>query len=222
MNWVNLATQSTAIPPQIDQTQPPTPALLLKYGWRIPDPTEPPLAEGYERLARWYVQDPARPDYAILAVTDGNIAERIAREAAAEAVRKNTPIVHDQPQEMPALVLTSVPDGIGIGLVPDNEGNVVSFVYHASPIPTPEEIAIRKAEAVSNQAQHKNRIAAIKTDLDDAVAAIDLLDAAAIDPAAFTGAQKTTVQAMKAYVTGLKVAVKNAVQAVEKVRKEIK
>lgn len=88
MSWVHLATQSQTLPQQLDATQPPLPDQLLKYGWRIMDSSEPPLAPGYERLARWYIQDPNRPNYAILAVSDGNIAEREAREAAEAAARE--------------------------------------------------------------------------------------------------------------------------------------
>lgn len=87
MSWINLVTQSQQVPQQLDATQPPLPEQLLKYGWRRMDTTEPPLAPGYERLARWYIQDPARPEYAVMQVRDGNIAEREAREGAEAAAR---------------------------------------------------------------------------------------------------------------------------------------
>lgn len=62
------------------------------------------------------------------------------------------------------------------------------------------------------------RLKAIKEDLDTIDAALGLLDAAAIDPSTFTGAQRDTIKAVKEFCTGLRTAVKNAKQAIAKIR----
>ena len=87
MKWVNPTTQSTTVPKIIDGTTPPTPEQLLRAGFRMWDETEPALAPGYERLSRWFIQDPGTPSKAIMAVTDGSIAEREAREEAERQAR---------------------------------------------------------------------------------------------------------------------------------------
>ena len=89
-------------------------------------------------------------------------AERVAF-AAAEAVRKNTPLVFDQPFEMPALVLASQSQGLGVGVCATDDGDLVTFTYHASPIPEAAEIKRRIAQAVS---EHKARKQADKTERD--------------------------------------------------------
>ena len=86
-DWINPATQ----------TEPPfayeeiranfmnsDAAVLLAKGWRRKDTTPvPPVAEGYERVSATWVQDPDRPDYAVVAVVDQSIAERQERERQA-------------------------------------------------------------------------------------------------------------------------------------------
>ncbi len=89
-------------------------------------------------------------------------AERVAFEAA-EVERKNTPIVYDQPIEMPALVLQSQTLGQGVGLVATDEGDLVTFTYHASPVPESAVIKARIADAI---AAHKAAKQAAKDELD--------------------------------------------------------
>jgi len=104
-------------------------------------------------------------------------ADRAAREAedaarieaglaafeAAEVERRNTPIVYDQPLELPSLVLTSQTLGQGVGVVATDEGDLVTFTYHASPVPPAAEIKARIAEAI---AAHKAAKQAAKAELD--------------------------------------------------------
>ena len=89
-------------------------------------------------------------------------AERIAF-AAAEVERKNTPIVYDQPLEAPAIVLQSQSQGLGVGVCATDDGDLVTFTYHASPVPEAAEIKRRIAKAV---ADHKARKQADKTERD--------------------------------------------------------
>jgi hypothetical protein len=88
-------------------------------------------------------------------------AERIAFEAA-EVERRNTPIVYDQPLEAPAIVLQSQSQGLGVGVCATDEGDLVTFTYHASPVPEAAVIRQRIAEAIS---AHKAAKAAAKAEL---------------------------------------------------------
>ena len=76
-------------------------------------------------------------------------AEQDAANEAAEAERVNTPIVYDQPIETPSIVLQSHEGNIGVGVVASDDGDLVTFTYHASPIPEPGEIKARKDAAVA-------------------------------------------------------------------------
>jgi hypothetical protein len=96
MKWVNPTTQSMNVPQQLDATQPPLPAQLLKHGWRMWDEIVPPLAPGYERLSARFAQDPNDPTKAVLVVVDGSIAEREAREAAEREAEKDRRATLDQ------------------------------------------------------------------------------------------------------------------------------
>jgi hypothetical protein len=90
-------------------------------------------------------------------------AQRQAEAEAAEVERRNTPMVFDQPFEMPALVLQSQTLGQGVGLVATDEGDLVTFTYHASPVPEAAVIRQRIADAI---AVHKAAKAASKAELD--------------------------------------------------------
>lgn len=83
---------------------------------------------------------------------DAIIAARKAAFDAAELIRKNTPIVHDQPQEMPVCVLISHDSGKGIGMFADDDGTILQIEYHASPVPPPDVIRQR---IVAAKAAHK-------------------------------------------------------------------
>jgi len=83
------------------------------------------------------------------------IAAADADAALVEAERLNTPIVQDQPLEIPSLVLQSYEAGIGVGVVADDAGELATFIYHASPVPDPAEINARKDAAVARNAARK-------------------------------------------------------------------
>jgi len=86
---------------------------------------------------------------AIQAQIDAEAAEAAEAHAAAEIERKATPLVYDQPIEVPALVLPSHEAGVGVGVTATDEGYLVTFVYHSSPIPGPDEIKARKDAATA-------------------------------------------------------------------------
>lgn len=162
-DWINPTTQQE--PPyayeEIRANFPNSdPAVLLAKGWRRKDPTPlPPVADGWERLRTWWEQDATRPEWAILKCLDGNIAERQAREAEAEAVRKATPVVHDQPHEFPLLSVLSQTSGKGIGITGTDEGDLVTVIVHESPWPDKDALkakidaAIAKAKAAKQTAK---------------------------------------------------------------------
>ena len=99
-------------------------------------------------------------------------AQRQAEAEAAEVERRNTPRVFDQPFEMPALVLQSQTLGLGVGLVATDEGDLVTFTYHASPVPEAAVIKQRIADAI---AAHKAAKQAAKDELDGLKAEVEKL-----------------------------------------------
>lgn len=72
---------------------------------------------------------------------DDAAAQQAAEEAAAaaEALRLVTPLVMDQMVEMPKLILQSETTKKGIGIVPTDDGELITWVEHASPRVTPEK-----------------------------------------------------------------------------------
>lgn len=85
------------------------------------------------------------------------------------------------------------------------------------------------ADASINYAQIRSDLADVGTALDAVETAIDAIDMSTIDPAAFTGAQKTCVQnlkgnlnSLKVATKSLKVAAKNNMQASMKLVKKMK
>ena len=203
----NIITQATsgelAALKQIGGTFDPTADQIWEYyksvGWRNATSVDSPT-EGC-RVVRYSVNDLGDGEHCTVTIAEQiNIAAEEAARQAAEAVRKNTPEIYDHPIELPALVLTSTPGGIGVGVIAGDDGEVDTFVYHASPIPTPEEIAARKAAAVAARKAHKNRIASIKDDLDSVGVALD-----AVDKTAFpAGAQRQAIAAFLLATINLK------------------
>ena len=88
-------------------------------------------------------------DGSLREATMGEIATRTAEVDAAEAERLNTPIVYDRPLETPSLVLQSHEGLLGVGVVATDEGDLVTYTYHASPIPSAAEIKARKDAAIT-------------------------------------------------------------------------
>jgi len=101
---------------------------------------------------------------------DAQQAEAAAQASAAEEERKNTPLVWDQPFEIPALVLQSQSQGMGVGVVATDEGDLVTFTYHASPVPSATEIKQRIAEAI---ATHKATKQAAKAEIAELKAEVE-------------------------------------------------
>jgi hypothetical protein len=158
-DWINPTTQQE--PPYAYEEiranfQNSDPAVLLAKGWRRKDPTPlPPVAEGWERLRTWWEQDPNRSEWALLKCEDGNIAERQAREAEAEAVRKASPIVYDQPIEAPLFSVLSQTSGKGVGITATDEGDIVTVIVHESPWPDRHELKAKIDAAVAKSKSAK-------------------------------------------------------------------
>jgi hypothetical protein len=112
--------------------------------------------------------------------------------------------------ETPVLVLPSANTGTpAYGIVVDSSGQLVTYEDHASPRPDAAERQRRIAEAITNQVSIVDALKALKTTMTNNIA-----QAQAIDPASFTGAQKTQVQALR------KAMIDNA-QAVNALRKTL-
>ena len=76
-----------------------------------------------------------------------------AEYAAAEIVRRNTPVVYDAPIEVSVLILsteTDSPMGIAVASYVDEDGlHLVLYEGHASPMPPPAESEARRDAAIA-------------------------------------------------------------------------
>lgn len=89
--------------------------------------------------------------------TQAELATQAMLRAAADLEEQNIPIVYKQPIEIPALVLQSLTNAVGIGYVAADDGTLISFEYHASPVPSAKEISLRKAASLAKYYQKKNK-----------------------------------------------------------------
>lgn len=155
MSMVNINTQSQNAPTRIGDTYPAPVEMLRENGWRDM-PALPEIASGYERSAISYVEGDGVTATAVY--SDTWIQTRLDAEAAAQAaaaaafaaseiIRKNTPWIWDSPIEVPVLVFTSKDAGIGVAQAALDDGSVITFTYHASPIPDPAVIRQRFLDA---------------------------------------------------------------------------
>ena len=145
--------------------------------------------------------------------------------AAAEALRLATPIVFDQPLQ--ARIETPAADGHVYGLEVDADSGEVVPVQRESTRLTQAEYETARAARLAERATHRNRIAAIKTDLDQVETALDQIDVSAAGPlgtaiAATSGVNKTALQLVRTTLGDVKAALKNLRQASEKIRREIR
>jgi hypothetical protein len=95
--------------------------------------------------------------------------------------------------ETPVLVIPSANTGTpSYGIVVDSNGQIITYEDHASPRPDAVERQRRIAEAIGNQVSIVDALKALKTTMTNNIA-----QAQAIDPSAFSGGQKTQVQALR-------------------------
>lgn len=191
-------------------------------GWRIM-PELPSVADGYERGAMTYVEGDGITAQAVY--TDTLIADRLAAEAAAEVIRKATPIIYDQPIQA-RIEIPVAPDHAYRLEVDTVSGEVIPVEIESVRL-TEAEYATAHASKVLERVTHRNNITAIKTDLDQVATALDAIDVTnsgvlGVAIAATTGVTKTALGEVRTMLVDFKVAVKNLRQACEKVRKEIR
>lgn len=142
----------------------PTLADAAKAGWReVVGPYPPTPTPGYVVTAWRFEQDPENALCAkavtIEEITEEEYAQRQA-EAEEQARRAAaSPIVFERPVETPALVLQSWTAKIGYGLAMSDDGQLLTYVEHASPGISPEERAARIAAA---KAAHAEKVAQAK------------------------------------------------------------
>jgi hypothetical protein len=164
-------------------------------------------------------------ELAAIEQAEGEAAQRQAEFKAAEAERKATPLIYDQPLQ--ARIETPASDGHVYGLEVDPDGGEIIPVQRESVRKTQAEYEIEKAARMAERQQHRQRLAAIKTDLDAVEAAFDQIDVTAggvmgVAIAATTGVNKTAMTEIRKALVDIKAAIKNLRQATEKLRKDAK
>jgi len=186
--------------------------LLLSIGVRIIDETvTPPAADpGYAVRLVGYDQA-ANADYCV------PVWEQVAIPPAPEVESFALPVA------APWVEVDSTDAGKGYAIKSDDNGNLFTVLTHASPRRTAAEIA-------QDATAKAGRIVAADTLLDEAkatlaacVAAIDaaIVELQAVDPSAFSGAQRTAVQALRSGAIALARAAKDGVSATRKVRRAV-
>ena len=102
---------------------------------------------------------------------------------------------------------------------------LAASVAAAGPLSSPVTVEHKQRKADIAKAADPNASvtwAQVKADLDAVETALDAVDLSTVDPAAFTGAQKTCLQNLKKAVGDLKTAAKNLMQADRKMVKKLK
>lgn len=88
-----------------------------------------------------------------------------------DAVILTHPLVFDRPIETPVLVLRSHDSGIGIARAALDDGTVITYTYHASPIPSPTELKVRfdaaKAAHLARKTDLLSRATSVKNTVTD-------------------------------------------------------
>jgi hypothetical protein len=171
-------------------------------------------------LTDWWVEGVPRPTDAELRALQ---PEADAEARATESLRKETPIKYDQPIQA-RIELLVAPDHVCRLEV--DRGQVFAVEIESERL-TPEAYAAAVASNLIVRAQHRERILAIKTDLDQVEAALDQIDVGpsssyATNIAACTGPAKTALQDTRKALVDVKSALKNLRQASELVRREIR
>ena len=156
---------------------------------------------------------------------DAAQAEQDAANAAAQA--EYLAGVDVLPRPVQGKFETSAADGHVYGLEIDPDGGEVIPVQRESTRLTQAEYDAAKATRLAERATHRDRIAAIKTDLDQVETALDQIDATTTGPmglaiTATSGATKTALQEVRKVIADMKTATKNLKQAAEKLRREVK
>jgi hypothetical protein len=126
----------------------------------------------------------------IQAQLDADKAAADAAYAAAEIERKATPLIFDQPLQ--ARIETPATDGHVYGLEVDPTGDEVIPVQRESTRLTQAEYDAAKAARLADRQLHRERIAGIKTDLDQVETALDKVDMSA------TGTMGVAIAALNA------------------------
>jgi hypothetical protein len=179
---------------------------------------------GYS-FVKWNVPSVNPPSIAWMQAHQTQADAEAAIAASNAAYQASLPVPMPTGIEAPVVVLTDS-DGKGWGVVAD-AGELVTYADHASPRPDAAIIAARQAAARADNQAHRERIAAIKADLDQVEAALDQADVTTTGPlgvavAATTGVNKTALTEVRKVLVDIKAAAKNLRQASEKIRREIR
>lgn len=74
-----------------------------------------------------------------------------AEQAAAEAARKATPIIYDQPIEAPMVSLLSQSSGKGVAIVATDDGVLTTAIVHESPWPDAATLKAKVDAAIAKR-----------------------------------------------------------------------
>jgi hypothetical protein len=149
-------------------------------------------------------------------------AERVAAEAAEAAYLEGYDVL---PRPLQGKFETPAPDGHVYAFEVDPDTEEPFCVQRMSTRKSNATHATTVAERRAERKAHRDRIAAIKNDLDSVETAIDQIDVTAggtlgVAIAATTGVNKAAFQEVRKVLVDIKAALKNLRQATEKLRKD--
>jgi phosphotransferase system IIA component len=152
-----------------------------------------------------------------------NVATRTWGDTLADV--ENTPIKFTAPIQARIEIPTEGDHAYRLE-VDQDAGEVVPVEIESTRL-TPAQYEVAKGTNLTARAVRRQRLTAIKTDLDQVESALDQIDVSASSSyatniAACTGATKTALQDTRKILVDVKTALKNLRQASEKIRKEIK
>jgi hypothetical protein len=206
----------------------------------LPDVSNPGWADYYARGWREVVPFVCPPGYVrkagtrTLTVVGDVVTElwdlRTEAEVAAEAAAAHVAYMEGFDEFPRSIRVPSLEmqDGAHVySLVVDGEAMEPVIVQRESTRLTNAELAAAVAAEKDARRTHRQRIAAIQTDLDQVEAALDQIDVTTtgtlgVAIAATAGANKTALQEVRKTLVDFKVACKNLRQAAEKLRREVR
>ena len=130
--------------------------------------------------AIWQARCPRDADPATLSVVNGVVVVDPVKVNSVQAKLEASLILPRQEPtgiEAPVVVLTSISNAYGIGVVAGDDGQLITYVDHQSPRPDATEIARRQADAIAARAAKlaEAKAAKQKGNLQGRIAALEAL-----------------------------------------------
>jgi hypothetical protein len=206
-------------------------AQILKDGWRVAVPATVEAGARYTSAIE-FTDTEAREVVTITATAAQVAAEQAAAAAAdaaafqaSEIVRKETPLVFDQPVQARLEIVGHDSHVYGLEVDPA-AGEIIPVQRESVRLTQAEYEAARKVRLDARKA-HRDTLDAIKTELDNVETAMDALNLTATGTTgvairATTGTTKAALLAVEDVLKVFKAQVKNLRQAGDKIRREIR